>query len=677
MKINLSPLIIMLAMLAAIHPAAAQGTAFTYQGRLNSGANPANGSYDFTFSLYDTNQPGGNLIAGPVTNSAIAISNGLFTTTIEFGPGVFTGGSNWLAIAVRTNAVGSFTMLSSWQQVTPAPYAITAANLASVVQNNTLPGGVFATIGGGQGNFILAGADHTTISGGGGNAVTGGGGTVGGGNNNAVSNYNATISGGANNVADGNASTVGGGSENLVTGSESAIGGGQHNVNNGDHSAIGGGQSNVIQALADRAVISGGYANIIAGSELLTVCAVIGGGYGNTIQTNISYSTIGGGYFNQIQSYAAASTIGGGDSNIIQTNADRSTIGGGQQNQIQTHAFYSTIGGGYNNQIQPNASTSAIGGGYSSVIQTGAYNSTIGGGQQNQIQTNAIYSTIGGGLVNLIKPGATYSTIGGGYDNQVTNSYATVPGGYDNEAGGLYSFAAGQQAQALHQGAFVWADSQNSTFASTRNDQFSIRAGGGVVMNVSGSSGLNPPAVAINSSSGNGIGLVVNESSTDTSVLFANNGSGDIIKGFSGGGNTVFEVLNDGTVKSKGFTLTSDRNAKQNFATLDRKVVLAKVISLPVTEWNYRDDPADKKHIGPMAQDFHAAFQLDGGDDKHISVVDEGGVALAAIQGLNQKLQEELNRQDTENIKLKRQNDSLNDRLNELEAVVRSIAEKK
>ena len=49
----------------------------------------------------------------------------------------------------------------------------------------------------------------------------------------------------------------------------------------------------------------------------------------------------------------------------------------------------------------------------------------------------------------------------------------------------------------------------------------------------------------------------------------------------------------------------------------------------------------EKKHIGPMAQDFHAAFQLDGADDKHISVVDEGGVALAAIQGLNQKLEEQ------------------------------------
>jgi hypothetical protein len=118
---------------------------------------------------------------------------------------------------------------------------------------------------------------------------------------------------------------------------------------------------------------------------------------------------------------------------------------------------------------------------------------------------------------------------------------------------------------------------------------------------------------------------------------------------------------------------------------LDGKAVLAKVISLPVTEWNYKDDSMEKKHIGPMAQDFHAAFQLDGADDKHISVVDEGGVALAAIQGLNQKLESEAQTKDAEIRALKRQNDSMAQelkvqsdsfaaRLNELEAAVKKLA---
>jgi hypothetical protein len=88
-----------------------------------------------------------------------------------------------------------------------------------------------------------------------------------------------------------------------------------------------------------------------------------------------------------------------------------------------------------------------------------------------------------------------------------------------------------------------------------------------------------------------------------------------------------------------GFNILSDRNAKANFADVDLQAVLDRVSSLPVTEWSYKKDSKDVRHIGPMAQDFQAAFQLSS-DDKHISVVDEGGVALAAIQGLNEKLKE-------------------------------------
>ena len=76
----------------------------------------------------------------------------------------------------------------------------------------------------------------------------------------------------------------------------------------------------------------------------------------------------------------------------------------------------------------------------------------------------------------------------------------------------------------------------------------------------------------------------------------------------------------------------SDRNIKQNFATIDAANVLARVVSLPVQSWNYNAQPGDK-HIGPVAQDFHDAFGLNGKDDTHIATVDEAGVALAAIKG--------------------------------------------
>src|SRR5215468_6763202 len=98
MKSN--PLILSVAVLCSLsafsNSASAQGTAFTYQGRLNTGGSPANGSYDIAFSLCATNE-GGVALAGPVTNSAVGVTNGLFTTTVDFG-NVFTGTSNWLAI---------------------------------------------------------------------------------------------------------------------------------------------------------------------------------------------------------------------------------------------------------------------------------------------------------------------------------------------------------------------------------------------------------------------------------------------------------------------------------------------------------------------------------------------------------------------------------------------------
>ena len=93
-----------------------------------------------------------------------------------------------------------------------------------------------------------------------------------------------------------------------------------------------------------------------------------------------------------------------------------------------------------------------------------------------------------------------------------------------------------------------------------------------------------------------------------------------------------------GNMFAQNFIQTSDRNAKENFTPLDCQKVLARVVSLPISQWNFKTD-ANTRHIGPMAQDFYAAFNV-GMDEKHIATVDEGGVALAAIQGLNEKLKE-------------------------------------
>lgn len=130
-SISLLPVLTALAMLTISSPiwtASAQGTAFTYQGKLDSGASTANGTYNLEFTLYSTNN-GGTPVAGPVTNNDVAVTNGLFTVTIDFGSSVWNGQTNWLEIGVESNGVSGFTTLTPRQELTPVPYAITAANV--------------------------------------------------------------------------------------------------------------------------------------------------------------------------------------------------------------------------------------------------------------------------------------------------------------------------------------------------------------------------------------------------------------------------------------------------------------------------------------------------------------------------------------------------------------------
>lgn len=90
--------------------------------------------------------------------------------------------------------------------------------------------------------------------------------------------------------------------------------------------------------------------------------------------------------------------------------------------------------------------------------------------------------------------------------------------------------------------------------------------------------------------------------------------------------------------------IISDRALKTDFAPLNTAALLEGVARLPLASWRYRGEAPGVRHLGPMAQDFHAAFGLNGPDDQHIAVVDEGGVALAAIQALyrqNQQLRQQ------------------------------------
>jgi hypothetical protein len=729
MKTKLHHLFTALALLALstlnaqFSTAFAQGTAFTYQGHLNSGTNPANGSYDLAFSLFNAST-GGSSLAGPVTNTAVAVSDGLFTIMVDFGAGVFTGGSNWLNIGVRTNGSGAFTSLTPRQQLTPTPYAIFAesANAAGLIGN--IPSG---DLSGTYGNPLTLNNAGNTIAGKGsgltslnasqltsgtvpsaalGNAwkIGGNAGTtpgvnfvgtadnqplelwvngarafrlepnasgpnvIGGAANNSVATYGATIGGGSSNLIQNDAvfSTIAGGQNNQVQGLASG---------KGAHSGfIGGGQNNVIEPFGYAAAILGGYGNRIQydGDD-----TVIAGGSLNLIGTNADYAAIGGGLANQ--ALGSYSTIGGGHANFISsdvscgeigcyTNSVFGTISGGESNKVSgghgtvaggvgnwagpedfvgggAHNFsgmdgwistsWTTIGGGSANYVMGPGAT--IGGGVSNIV-LGIY-ATVGGGIRNEADGDGAFiggggydgsivlgnvasgagSVIAGGTQNIAS--GSRSTVGGGHNNSATNWYATVPGGAWNIAGGKGSFAAGQAAKARHDGAFVWGDDNvSSDITSTANNQFTARCAGGV-------------------------------------------------RFFSNAGASVGVQLAPG---ANAWNVASDRNLKENFALVDCRAVLEKVTALPITTWNLKSQPPDIHHIGPMAQDFAANFAV-GEDDRHISTSDADGVALAAIQGLNQKVEEKEARIQGQAAEI----EALKQNLAELKKLVQTIAEKK
>ncbi len=126
--------------------ALSQVTALTYQGKLTDNGNPANGSYDLQFALFD-NLTGGTQIGSTLTHAGTNVAAGIFTVQLDFGVSAFPGASRFLEIGVRPASTGSFTILSPRQRISSTPYAIrtVSAATADTATNSTQLGGVAAS----------------------------------------------------------------------------------------------------------------------------------------------------------------------------------------------------------------------------------------------------------------------------------------------------------------------------------------------------------------------------------------------------------------------------------------------------------------------------------------------------------------------------------------------------
>lgn len=256
------------------------------------------------------------------------------------------------------------------------------------------------------------------------------------------------------------------------------------------------------------------------------------------------------------------------------------------------------IAGFSGNAVDDAAVGAAIGGG-------GSADDGLGNDGSNRVADD--FGTIGGGLRNQAgsndgdATSAPHATVGGGFANAASARAATVPGGEGNSAAAPFSLAAGRRARAAHQGAFVWADSTDAEYTSAGEDEFRVRAAGGVALDVSGTKFVNIRAAS---------GRLID---TSTNAYLSLGGA---------------------------WTNGSDEEGKENLTQVDGREVLLQLADMPVYTWNFIVEDDSILHMGPTAQDFYATFEL-GYDARSITTIDAEGVALAAIKGLYEIVQEQ------------------------------------
>ena len=451
--------------------------------------------------------------------------------------------------------------------------------------------------------------DYATVSGGHDNAARSSYTTVGGGfYNMAGMDYLKVING--DDAYNGNYATVSGGNSNTASGSYATVGGGQNNTAQSIGATVAGGggceDCNEIpdvnignRAISNYATVSGGSGNS-AGSDNGTPgpgqgdYATVSGGHDNAARS--SYTTVGGGLYN-MAGMDDLKVIKGDD----EYNGNYATVSGGNSNTAS--GSYATVGGGQNNTAQSTGATVAGGGGAGFGNKAFSRFTTVSGGEDNVAGVENIapagfgdndYATVGGGRIN--RATGLASTVGGGSSNIASGNFATIPGGSNNEASDFFSFAAGRRAKATSYGSFVWGDGKDHDIKSGQNpNTFTARATGGVRF----ISEINP---------------------TD----------GSVVAGVR---------LRPGSNSWEPIAKISDRNLKEHFKPVHGTQILENLKGISIQTWNYKFEDSSIRHIGPMAQDFYAAFNV-GKDDKHIDMIDASGVALAAIQELYQMLQE-------------------------------------
>ncbi|MBS0583659.1 MAG: tail fiber domain-containing protein [Proteobacteria bacterium] len=272
------------------------------------------------------------------------------------------------------------------------------------------------------------------------------------------------------------------------------------------------------------------------------------------------------------------------------------------------------------------------------------------------------YNTVASGasstaLGNFTKASGSYSTALGA--NTTASGPVSLALGFGATASGLASVASG--------GSFASGDYSVALGIATASGNRSIAMGsGGTTADGNYSTAMGVDAHAQNDFSfmWNGDPNRIGGHTNSDGDFYVSTGAVGRAWFFAGGVHDCYLAATG----AAGWQCSSDRNLKTAIVPTDGSDVLARLVALPVSSWEFKKDRGSK-HIGPMAQDFKAAFGLGGADDKSIGSTDAQGVALAAIKGLNVKLEQALAATDGQIAELRRVHDA------QIAALRRELAE--
>jgi hypothetical protein len=632
----------------------AQTTAFTYQGKLTDNTSVGNGTYDLQFALYDA-LTGGNQVGTTQTHTGVMLNRGFFTVDLDFGS-QFPGADRWLEISIKKPSDLSYTTLNPRQKINSVPYAARALSAATADSLSS------ACVG------CVADSQINSVSG---SKVTGG---VANATN--ATNFSGLLSGDVTGTQSATAvSSVGGVSASNIAGGATAA---NNATNANTASAIvkrdtnGNFSAGTITASLNGNATTATTATTANSATTATTAASVSNSAGNSIVTaiNAGSSAINTSNVNGDVEFAPSSQqTTSGTNHLINLKliGARNLGTAGQDSLLSLSASGTYWSGGFTQnfdkerfRVENDGSILAVsdynsgccGGipiegsgtrfmwfGAKAALRAGSINGT-----QWDDANIGLYSTAFGENVRALGDNAI--VVG---KNSVAANTGTVALGEGHTATGANSVALGYGAStstingAPRTGTFVFSDrsvpltySFNSTspdietqFHPTVTNSFNVRA-------VNGSFFYTNTALTT--------GFIFN--STTATMTLSNSKLS-----MASDGSTTFTSNSGGTAGvtlpagGGGWNNLSDRNMKANFAPVNSREILRGVLALPISTWNYKTQNSSIRHIGAMAQDFYKTFKV-GEDDKHISTIDPDGIALAAIQGLNEELKDELKTRD-------------------------------